>query len=81
MKNIKGEKSKLGDCNINCAVRKISFFLKHLQELALLFVSDLRRSLMKSVRNKSKICRNVCLVRFHCMVSKTAKRNHFLVTF
>lgn len=35
----------------------------------------------KRIFDKIEISRNISLIRFHCMVGKTTKRNHFFVTF
>ena len=81
MKNIKSEKAQLGNSSIDRTVRKIPFPLKDLKKPSLVFVRDLCRRFVKCIFDIIEISRNVSLVRFHCMVSKTAKRNHFLVAF
>lgn len=59
-------------------VRKIPFVLKDLKKPPLIFVRDLRRRFVKGILDIIEINRNISLVRFHCMVGKTTKRNHFL---
>lgn len=62
-------------------VRKIPFVLKDLKKPPLIFVRDLRRRFVKGILDIIEINRNISLVRFHCMVGKTTKRNHFLIVF
>lgn len=62
-------------------VRKIPFVLKDLKKPPLIFVRDLRRRFVKGILDIIEINRNISLVRFHCMVGKTTKRNHFLIAF
>ena len=78
MKNIKSEKAQLGNGSIDRTVRKIPFALKDLKKPPLIFVRDLRRRFVKGIPDIIEISRNISLLRLHCMVGKTTKRNHFL---
>lgn len=81
MKNVKSEKTQLGNGDIDRTVRKIPFLLKDLKKPPLIFVRDLRRRFVKGIPDIIELSRNISLVRFHCMVGKTTKRNHFFVGF
>ena len=81
MENIHGEEADLGDRTVDRAVRQTSGYFKVIKESPLVIISHLGRVFVKSIGNIVKISRNISTIRFHGMVSQTAKRDHFFVTF
>lgn len=81
VKDIHRKETDLGDGAVDRAVRQTSGFFQMLKESPLVIVSHLGRILVKSIGDIVKISRDIGTIRLHGMVSQTAKRDHFFITF
>ena len=81
VKDIHGEESDLGNGMIDRAVRETTRFFKIIDKSPDIIISNLRRILMESITDIIKVNSDIGAIRLHGMVSQTAKRDHFFITF
>ena len=72
VKDINGEKTKLGNGSINGTVGKITFLLQPADKTAQFIPRDIFGLFMKYIGEIIKICTDVSAVTFHGMVSQPA---------
>ena len=77
VQDIHGKETQLGDCAVDCTVRKASGFLKPPDVIAEFIPRNRFRFFMKNVCEIIQISPDVSAVTFKGMVGKTAKGNHF----